>query len=345
MKRETIAVGELMDYVGSETYAHLRQVPISPLRAWAQSQNPDADGNDIALILYTEGGQVIAYRGLVPVGLVGGSRAVLLSGIWVQHDYRGQGLGHRLVEEPYQAWQGCVLATDMAPAMIHINEALGYYQYDRQLRGHRFYLRSMLAGRRQRRGQHASGWARATDRLLNSLSRPEPIGTQGYSLQTTDPDTALAYSAPYCQQDYVPKTLARLHWRELPWLSRTLQCDRYHFSCHCPDYRAGWYLAQDASQTAGAVRLLVRQGELKIKYVYGPKENHPLLARLIIHLGHSWKVNSLLCLDLPLSEALCQQADQFIYHRPQEQPILVGGGLQLPAGLQWQVGDLDSNFT
>ncbi len=77
-------------------------IPITFHRAEAQVHNPNADPDDVAMLLATEGERCVGYFGLMAVMLQHEGKLYKMHWLttWaVSHDYLGKGLGSRLMEE------------------------------------------------------------------------------------------------------------------------------------------------------------------------------------------------------------------------------------------------------
>jgi predicted N-acetyltransferase YhbS len=77
-------------------------IPITKQRAEALAHNPNADPDDVAMLLATEGERCAGYFGVMPVMLQHAGRLDKVHWLttWaVSHDYLGKGLGSRLMEE------------------------------------------------------------------------------------------------------------------------------------------------------------------------------------------------------------------------------------------------------
>jgi GNAT superfamily N-acetyltransferase len=77
-------------------------IPITKQRAEALVHNPNADPDDVAMLLATAGERCVGYFGLMPVMLQHAGRLDKVHWLttWaVSHDYLGKGLGSRLMEE------------------------------------------------------------------------------------------------------------------------------------------------------------------------------------------------------------------------------------------------------
>lgn len=82
--------------------AFRKVVPITSARALAQTKNPCARREDVVLLVAFKGDQCIGYHGLLPAVLKHGdnlARVHWATTFYVSPDFRGQGIGKRLLEE------------------------------------------------------------------------------------------------------------------------------------------------------------------------------------------------------------------------------------------------------
>ena len=89
MRIERYNSGELKKFLASEQYRSMPYLPVSEHRAQSWLHNPRLDPGDILLYVGFEGGDMIAYRAILPDrhGLV---RFGWLSGIWGRIRQRGE---------------------------------------------------------------------------------------------------------------------------------------------------------------------------------------------------------------------------------------------------------------
>ncbi len=139
---------QLADFVQSEPFLTLPNLPISRHRAAAQVCNPRAKPDDTLLILAWLEGELVGYLGVLPdlyfVADKPPEKCGWLSCLWVSDQHRGKSIAKLLVTKGVQAIGGRVLLTEFTPQAKQLYDKLGFFT-DLQLRtGIRLYKRLEL---------------------------------------------------------------------------------------------------------------------------------------------------------------------------------------------------------
>jgi len=356
----------LAEFIATEAYRELPQLPISRHRARSQIANPRARPEDVLLILAWREDRLLGYLGLLPDALWdrnGRPRSVAwMSCIWVDANERGQGIARRLVEDALEACGGRLLATGFTAPARRLYDKLGAFTDLATLPGRRWYLRSALAALLPPKHSlfaRSKGILGVLDRLANAVldlrlhfGRPA-LGS--FRLEyVTYIDTGLEQYIRECsEQSLFRRAQPELNWLlGNPWILQAPEPDdyarRYAFSA----------LARQFAQTGVKVygrdgRLLaflvftLRDGHLKLPYAFWTDGGLEAAARVVRWHWAAWRADLFTTFQPKLAEALRAKTWPALAQRAQGRGYLIGKGLaaSLPEAFTIQEGDGDVGFT
>ena len=136
---------QLREFVSSDAYLALPDLPISMHRALAQVENPRVREEDVLLTIAWEQGELTGYLGLLPDtffkedGTIG--HCAWLSCLWVHPDHRGKSLARKLINKAHELYDHRILLTEFAPETKAIYDKLGYFVDLHTQTGLRVYYR------------------------------------------------------------------------------------------------------------------------------------------------------------------------------------------------------------
>ena len=140
-----IPLSGLKEYIESDKFQQMPDIPISPQRANSYLHNPRADKDDIVLFLAFENENLVGYRTVLPDKLYTGKREVKfgwLSGNWVLLEKRRQGIATLLFKYAYNEWNGKLMYTNYAPESKAVYEKSGKFLKYLEIQGIRAHLRN-----------------------------------------------------------------------------------------------------------------------------------------------------------------------------------------------------------
>ena len=143
-----LKVCQLEEYINSDEYKNLENIPISPQRALSGIYNPYGDKGDKVLFLAYDDDKFIGYLGaLSDVLKINGksSKVAWLSCMWVDNNYRRQGISVMLMQHANKIWNSNLLITNYIPLSKSAFDKTGIFTDFRSLPGIRGYLRFNLA--------------------------------------------------------------------------------------------------------------------------------------------------------------------------------------------------------
>ncbi len=138
-----IRLGELEEFVQSETFRNFKTVPITDLRVKSYLNNPHSRPEDIVLYLGFAENQLVAFRTLFAGTAVSGNEKISFawcSGNWVHPGFRRKGFSELLLNEAFIDWEGKLMFTNYAPDSEKLYLKTGKFRVIHQFEGFRGYL-------------------------------------------------------------------------------------------------------------------------------------------------------------------------------------------------------------
>lgn len=300
---------ELAEFIRSETYKTLPDLPISAHRAAAQLLNPRLDETHTLLILAWLDGELVGYMGILPDLYFKGQQPAAcgwLTCIWVSDRHRGKSIGKQLVASGLEEIDGKVLVTDFAPQSKQLIYSLGYFD-DLQVRqGIRLYFRldlHRLLPPRKKIFEHLKPLLRLADASANLLidmkallfPPRKPGGNWDY-VEAVTPEIR-DFIAEKQGRELFRRNMPELNWAlNNPWiLSAPLDEDsrRYYFSSVDRSFDFVCLTLRDAQDQLQAFLILAkRRRTLKMPCCYLAEGLEHEVARLIHWHIHEWGINT-----------------------------------------------------
>ena len=146
IKKYTIS--ELIEFVSSEEYKKLKNIPISKHRALSYSKNPRISNNDTVMFLAYDGDELVGYRTILSDYFYQNNKKLKigwLSGNWVKPDRRRTGISTKLFKTVYDEWNGKLAYTNYAPASKAVYDKTSTFIKFKSNKGIRAYNKSCFA--------------------------------------------------------------------------------------------------------------------------------------------------------------------------------------------------------
>jgi GNAT superfamily N-acetyltransferase len=143
-----IKISQLDEFINSDEYKELKNIPITPQRAASHIYNPKGDKDDVVLFLAYDLNKFIGYLGALSDRFIIGDvslKVAWLSSMWIDKDYRRQGIAVQLLNHACQKWNSNLLITNYIPVSKKTFEKTGKFTEFKSLQGLRGYLRFNMA--------------------------------------------------------------------------------------------------------------------------------------------------------------------------------------------------------
>lgn len=365
----SIRLSEIQEFIDSEAYNLLENIPVSLQRAASYLRNPNANENDQVLFLAYENEQLVGYRTVLPDKLIDGNKLIpfaWLSGIWVLPEKRRQGIATTLLNQVLIAWDYRLMFTNYAAESKKVYDKTGEFERYAILVGIRAYLRfpfSDVLPSKSKLFCNLEPLLKATDYFLNAFGdmRFKNIPKKSFSKQfEIEEITVLDEESHNFLRDFGKESLAydiieELKWiAEWPWVVQLGKAEgldkKYFFSSTSSRYRniqLKIYLPD--RKLVGYLMLLVIGNKLTVPYCFYSKGAISLIPDIIYAYMKQFKLNYVTVYHPELVEEIQNQKNGYLYKKTIVRNIFCSIGLKNnlpdPEDINWQDGVGDTAFT
>lgn len=133
---------DIPEYLNNDTFWQYEHLPISRQRLFAQSHNPDADSEDVVLIVALDGHQVVGYIGAVPgyIYCNGAKQKIGWGSTWWSAPNQ-LGTGGELLLAMYNEWNGKYGISAYADSVHQLYKGSKLFSFYPEMRGFKAWLR------------------------------------------------------------------------------------------------------------------------------------------------------------------------------------------------------------
>ena len=356
----------LIKYLETDEYRNARFIPITRHRALSHIHNPRAEDEDILMLLAHSSSELVGYLGVLADWIYesDGTRHKCgwLSCMWVDPNFRGQGISKRLVKTALEYWSQNILVTEFTAAAKGLYDKVGAFRDLQILEGIRLYRRLDLAKiLPPKRAFFAKikGVLTYIDYASNLVldarflfDRPGNIKHMSYI------DSLDAEVRNFIQSKSTGHLFSRqsqeIDWiLQYPWIIKAPSVDdfsaRYHFSSVDSDFSfSAIKLKNERGAMTGFLLFAKRGKNLKLPYCFYDAEQLPKIICIIkMHLK-KWHISTFTVFHKAIVEQLAKQYTFSFYKKKIKRHFIISkkldhfiiGNVHLI-----QDGDADCAFT
>ncbi len=362
-------MSELQEFIDSEAFLSLENIPISPQRATSYLKNPQCSQNNVVLFLAYEEEELVGYRALLPDRIIFENKVISfawLSGNWVHPAKRRKGIASLLLEHALEAWEYKLMFTNYAAESKAVYVKSGEFVKYASLNGIRVYLRFPLAEVLPPKNslfRNLKPAFNVFDRLLNTVGDLRFRNSQGNrtsrqerteEIQSLDEET-IDYIKRWRDDNFTCDIVNKLKWIEAwPWILEKSQPDetdkKYFFSSTAQKYEnIQLKVYNSENQFVAYLMIIVIGNKLTIPYFFSSKEAITLIPDIILSKMIQFKLSYTTIYHPQLIDEMWKQRKGYIFKKsiPRNYYCSVGLKNNLPDSkkLTWQDGDGDAAFT
>lgn len=326
MQITEVKIGELLDFIKSETFQLFSPKPITDLRATSQFYNPDARPDDVALIIAHENNEVIAFAGLLPrLSNISGMR-VFSNTCWWADPQKGKGIALPLLFAALKKCESKIYLNDSTPHSQKILAKTGYFKFPEPPKGIRgtlrFYFADLLIKRIPKLKPIKFLFCFG-DWCFNLLWSPMGIWNKNqykkklpeYEEVSRIDEATGFFIKKHSEKELVIKSAAVLNWmRDYPWVmdvSGTSLPD-YSFSYRVKKYELHYFKLTQNGKIKAFVAISVKDNMARLPFFYCENDFTGKAAIFIFWYVLNEKYDSLLVFCPEIIELMNKQK-LFIY--------------------------------
>jgi hypothetical protein len=361
MEYKIIKIGELIDFIESDEYKNFDYIPISPHRAISHFYNPRASKDDVALIIAKNGHKILAYIGALPDLLVSHkNEKIAWLSCWKSYNNSGARQAVPILKMMIEAYDGKVLFGDMTPTTKNIYNKLGLGDFF-EMNGLKAYYKLNLKSALENKYSNIN-FLKLIGPIINAVfnfftsfkrlfwefkiasNKPEY-----FEIETITGDLC-NFIETKNQDNLVRRDANYFNWiKKYPWILSDKEKDnsvakRYFFSAYAKKFEHKFFQIKDEGKIKAFVFLQIRDGKMKIPYVYFEKENLKDVVYLIYNQVYKNKINVLELFHQDLVEYLNSHSTPFFYKRKTMRNVGAAKDLKL-SEMSLYDGDGDVVFT
>ena len=359
---ETISFNRktLLDFINSEVYNNLSNLPISYHRAISHIHNPRADENDLLLVATFDGDKTVGYLGIMPDYIFHGNEKQKIgwfSCFWVDEAYKSKNVAASLFLRIIKGWNKKIMITNIVPSLIPTYQKTKIFQPTLYKTGLRCYYRfsfSELLPPKKALFDQLKPLLKLSDWILNNIVSPffhirkQQIKIKAKFLEINKIDEEIRELLEE-KSNISNRKKEDFEWAlNYPWVlqkDETAESKKYYFSSVSPVFYYKLFKILDTDQRfAGFFLLKIRDRSLSIPYFYVDGA----LKKQAIQFIFNWLKNnqiSILTVFLPeLVGGFKNPALPFLFTKSIEKAYVISKDLPQFSNLDFQDGDGDCVF-
>ena len=286
MQLAEITVAELPDFMNSSLWHQLEPKPLTPLRAFSQFHNPRARQTDTALIIAYENNSLIALVGLLP-NLVNGQVGQIAhsnTGWWVDAA-KGKQLAIPLFLKAFAKCNQRMFMTNCTPHTLSILQKTNWFEFPQTAPGRRGFLKFNLnevIPTKLPAAIKLKPLLKMMDLTINILMSPVQIINRlrftkkvpQVEYLTSLPPELHSFIEIHSEKEFTRRSGADLEWiMKYPWIeqknhNQSVTAIEYPFSHLVGSFEQYFVKITASGQTIGLLFISVRDGHLRVPYVY-----------------------------------------------------------------------------
>ncbi|MEI7595309.1 MAG: GNAT family N-acetyltransferase [Bacteroidota bacterium] len=363
METKSYTKAQLEEFICSEQFNNLINIPISKHRAISQINNPRASDEDILLVVSFDENKVIGYLGILPDYIFFNDKTEKvgwLTCFWVDDEYKSQNIAASLFLRVIRAWKQQILITNIVPWLEPIYQKTKIFKPTVYKEGFRGYLRSNLAEilpPKKKIFARISPFLKFIDLSVNlafdlwiKLYRTYDLDNYRAenieNIDKQDSDFIDLHKVNYWSQ----RSKTELDWiTKYPWLIKGTEKDsansRYYFSAFSENfYNQKIKITDIDNNIIGIIFLTIKDNNLNVPFVFVDKKNIDVISMFLTNKMLELKLNMITVFNYELSVSLNKIKTPFYFKKTIKKPYFITKKFDFLEDLYFQDGDGDCVF-
>ncbi|SFB73689.1 hypothetical protein SAMN05421780_101185 [Flexibacter flexilis DSM 6793] len=353
----------LFEFINSEIFLNLSNLPISRHRAISQINNPRASDDDILLIVQFDGNKVVGYMGMLPdyVHVQGKQEKIYwFSCFWVDDEYKSKNVAANLFLRSIRACKMNVFITNIVPWLEPVYQKTKIFKPTIYKNGYRGYLRFNLTEILPPKSDYfkkATILLKAIDGTLNFFNGIRLLFFVKYKLDNIryeylhEIDSSSSnFIDSYKIKHWTQRGVEDINWIiKNPWIIEGANTDfnssRYYFSSldTCFFYQIIKFY-DSKNNMIGIMMTCVRGNNLTVPYAFFEENYNEIACKFLINKMIDLKLNMITIFNKELVSVFNQMKTPFLFHKEIKKPYLISKNFDSINDLSFQDGDGDCAF-
>ena len=321
----------LYDFVFSERYNLLTNIPISKHRAISQINNPRANDKDIILVVQFDGNKTVGYLGILPDYIFVDSnkeKIGWLTCFWVDENYKSFNVAANLFRRVIRAWERKIFITNIVPWLEPVYQKTKLFTPTKYKIGYRGYMRfnfAELLPPKKNFFKKVIVPLRLIDSFLNIFAdfrfvffKNRDLKDVKFEYLTSVDEISEEFINFNNKNNLIQRGSLELNWIvKNPWVlggsKKDFNSSRYYFSSL--DKRFFYQIVRfsdKTDKTIGLVIIKIRNNELSVPYVFCESKNMDTIVSFIINTMMQLKLNMTTIFNEELATSLNKVKGRFI---------------------------------
>lgn len=363
METKTYTKHELKEFIQSDFFNSLNNIPISSNRAISQINNPRADETDILLVAQYDGNILAGYIGALPEYVFTENKkekCCWLTCFWVADEYKSKNVAANLFLRIIRAWEQKILITNIVPWLEPVYQKTKIFQPTMYRTGFRGYMRFNFAEILPPKKvffEKAKVILKLTDFVLNSihdvqlsLSPQARLRNISYEYLFRLGDIENNFISKFKDKTWNCRGKEEINWiLSNPWIIEGAKEDknsrRYYFSSVNKHFFYQTIKFTNAeNEIVGIVIINIRERNLTVPFIFSNDNAYETISKLLISTMIYHRLNMITTYDKNLSVALQKSNAPFYFKKAIKKPYLITKEFPKVNTLKFQDGDGDAAF-
>lgn len=349
---------ELGDYIQSDFFRTLPEIPISIHRAISQINNPYCSNEDILLWAAYENGLLIGYVGVLPDVIGLNNKVYWLSCFWVHETFRNDNLASLLFFSLVKQYKNQLFISNFLFSLEKTYQSLGIFQPTQYNYGSTFFINFCFTEILQARFPKIKVLRPIFDlieKIFNLTLKTRKIFFKNKKNtldiiedKNLNEEFQSFLNAYFNSNETVARTIEHFRWIfTFPWIiegKKNKESERYFFSSMSYQFEYKLLKIYSQQKLEGIVLLKTRDKNMSISYLYTYDSHIRELSDYLLKLAISENINTITVFDKRLISKLLNRRNNFIYIKDTKRPYIFPQNFKIDSSV-FQEGDGDSVFT
>ena len=351
---------ELKKYIDSAEFADATVIPITYHRAVSHINNPDAEEDDILLILAYDDKKLVGYLGILANRIVtktARQKCGWFSCLWTDPALRGKGIGNALVTAAIEKWNGKLLITEFTLPAQKLYEKTGAFRFLPEGKGIRMYFRMDLhtiLPKKNNSYAKMKGALAVFDASANLFLDARFLFRRKYAATTCayfsfSDEEAKSFISGHQKDELFRRGEIYFQWmQEYPWILPGKKDLRYHFSSFDKSFAFIPVKLKKQGKLIAVLFFAKRNSAMKLPYAWFEEDALPTVAETILQILHEKRITTFTVFHPLLTAYFSQNRTGALKKKSAVKQYLITELLYAelsPANFFIQDGDGDSSFT